>query len=186
MFFKKLFQNRNNDKEQKIIRYLKKTGYVLRIPGGSSRAGDHSAFGCIYRANTKLEVEILLVPYNPNITIERKYEEDKFQEVPEGTLALKISEQTGVKIYDPINIGTQIAWDRRYPVKTRRHYKYVFVTDKYDDSGAKVTPTTDGRIGIPIWVTLPKARKHICPQHRWILEKLEKYLVMESNSYFAD
>lgn len=182
MSFKFLSRACRGDKLTKKIKRLKEGGYILRVPGGSSRAGDHSAFGCIYRTTKHLEIEILLVPYNPQITIPREYEEDKFKEEPIGTLTLKVSEQTGLKIYEPKEIGHQNAHDKRFPAnKRRRHIKYVFVVDKYEDAGIKVTPTTDGRIGVPFWVTLSNAQKIVCPQHRWIINLAEDYLVKDFN-----
>lgn len=183
MTFKKFLSKAcKGDRLIKKIKLLGERGYILRVPGGSSRAGDHSAFGCIYRTNEELEIEILLVPYNPQIIIPREYEEDKFKEEPIGTLTLKVSEQTGLKIYEPKEIGHQSAHDRRFPAnKKRRHIKYVFVIDKYEDAGIKVTPTTDGRIEVPFWLTLSKAHKVICHQHRWIINLAEDYLSKDFN-----
>jgi hypothetical protein len=159
---------------------LKELGFILRIPGGSSRKGDHSSFVTIYRSNKDFEVEILVVPYNPTITIEKKYDEDEFDEVPEGSLALKVSEQTGVKIYDPIKIGYQEANNNRSEIKWEKHLKFVYATDKYDDSGIRVIGTTDGRIDPPQWIPINLLREYLCPQHQWMIVLIENHLISQT------
>ncbi|MBP6904740.1 MAG: hypothetical protein KBB91_01635 [Candidatus Pacebacteria bacterium] len=159
---------------------LKTAGFILRIPGGSSRKGDHSSFVAIYRSNKDFEIEVLVVPYNPTITIERKYDEDEFDEVPVGSLALKVSEQTGVKIYDPIRIGLQEAKNNRSEVRSEKHLKLLYITDKYDDSGIRVIGTTDGRLDPPEWVPINLLKKHLCPQHQWMIPIIENHLISQT------
>lgn len=170
-----LFQK---EKSQSIssLQKLKKQGYIFRIPGGSSRNADHSSFCFIYRAGETLEIEVLLVPYNPLITIERKYLDDEFDEVPEGTLHLKVSEQTGFKIYQPLKIQ-----EREFPntveqVKAEVHIKHVYATEFFDDTGKRTETTTDGRIAPPEWVPLSSLKKELCPQHKWMIRSFERHL----------
>lgn len=152
---------------------LKTLGFIFRIPGGSSRTGDHASYGLIVEYQNGIAY-LLVVPYNPSIRIDRKYEED-FEEEPKGNLELKVSEQTGVLVRRYHHIGNQEAKNNRLEVKAEKHIKHVFFVETFDDSNIRQDPTKDKRIDPPLW--LPEDFWHyICPQHQWMLGLLEKEL----------
>lgn len=146
-------------------------GFIFRIPGGSSRRGDHASFGLMLKYEQG-EAFLLVVPYNPSIRIHRKYEEE-FQEDPRGSLELKISEQTGVLVRRYREIGFQDAKNSREEVHAEKHIKHVFFVDTFDETNIRKEATPDKRIDPPLWI--PEELWHyICPQHQWILDLLRK------------
>ncbi len=164
------------------VKALLEAGYVFRIAGGSNKKGDESNFIAIHRLNQSFEVEVLCVPYNPNIKIDRKYEDIEFEETSEGALYLKVVEQTGVKISKPEKIFSRDFPNNRLEVKADVHWKNIYQTDKYDDSGIKTTPTSDGRIAPPVWIPTSRLFEIVCHQHQWIVEKIEKYIIKASEA----
>ena len=112
---------------KELLEHLKNEGFVFRLPGGSSRNGEHASLGVVYEYENG-HLHFLLVPYNPQVRIERKYEEI-FNEAPEGTLELKILEQTGVRIRGYEHIGIQEAKNNKEEVHAEKHIKHVFATE---------------------------------------------------------
>lgn len=161
---------------------LKEEGYVFRIVGGANKKGDESNFVSIERLNESLEVEVCCVPYKPDIKIKREYADDEFEETSEGALYLKVVEQTGIKIFKPKKIFSRDFPNNRLEVRAQVHWKNIYQTDKYDDSGIRTTATSDGRIAPPIWIPISLLHEVACPQHQWIVDEIEKNIIKASEA----
>lgn len=154
------------------LRALKDFGFVFRILGGAGRKGDNSSYGLLpgYKDG---EMYLKIIPYNPSILLERRYEEE-FAEDPKGILERKILEQTGIRLSEYHEIGEQIAKNNKIQVKSERHIKHVFLIDTYDDSNERGEPTSDKRLDPPLWVELELLKKYIFPGHLWMINLLEE------------
>jgi hypothetical protein len=147
-------------------------GFIFRIPGGSSRNGFHSSYSLIpYYENG--EVHLWVVPYNPNIKKERRYEET-FDEEPKGTLELKVLEQTGIRLSEYTEIGTQEAKNNKVEVSSDKHIKYVYLAEKYDESNIRNIASPDTRLDPPVLIEVERLKKYLCPQHQWMLVLFEE------------
>lgn len=157
--------------EGKLIT-LKDLGFVFRILGGSSRIGDHSSYGIIpgYKDG---DVYIKVIPYNPSVRLDRKYEEE-FDEEPRGTLELKILEQTGIRLFEYQKIGEQVAKNNKAQVRYEKHIKHVFLVETYDDSNERDEPSLDKRLDPPVWVELELLKKYIFEGHLWMIDLFER------------
>lgn len=159
----------NNIATQAKLDMLKDLGFVFRIPGGSSRTGSHSSYALIPRFSEG-DAQLLVVPYNPSVLFQRKYDEEEFDEDPKGALELKTLEQTGVRIPEYHLVGEQVAKNNRQEVKRDKHIKHVFYIDVYDDSNIRDVASPDKRLDPPLWVPVDLLEEYLCPQHKWILE----------------
>ena len=157
--------------ENKLEVLRRDFNFTFRIPGGSSRNGQHASLGIIYRFK-KGEIQILVIPYNPTIRVDRRYEEI-FDEMPEGTLELKILEQAGVRLGKYSLIGFQEAKNNNPEVKSEKHSKYVYSTDDYDDSNIRTVASPDKRLDPPRWVEIELLRRYLFPGHLWALDCFE-------------
>lgn len=157
------------------LKVLKDLGFIFRIPGGAGRKGTHTSLGIIPRYYNN-SIWILVVPYNPKIVIERRYEE-MFDEAPEGTLELKILEQTGVRVSEYDQIGMQEAKNNRVEVNALKHNKYLYYVSNFDDTNIRQEATPDKRIDPALWVEIELLKEYLCPQHQWCLTTFDHVIL---------
>ena len=162
--------------------------HEIRIPGGTSKDGNHAAYGLAYRYNKEIyEIEVLIVPYVSNWQREKekvKKEEDPlfvYPEAPQGTMVRKLADETGLIALSYYELDRKSIRDNRFVGEEVLHWKYAYAVENYDDSNLRTKVAFQGKSGVPFWVPLALLRLsgNLFEHHKWILDAFDKHLELQ-------
>lgn len=166
----------------KRIQRLIEKGYQIKLPGGTSRDGNHSSFASLLKKKRYNAIEgvyeysIVVIPYIPLPKGEKRKVDPRervYAETPEQTLEREILEETGISLAKAIytEAGINEFDDNREGHEGQKHRQAHFLCTYFDDSNMRDTfSLTEKNIGIPFVVDLDDdLEKYIASNHRWMI-----------------
>ncbi len=176
--------------KKRILKLIAK-GYLIKLPGGTSRDGNHSSFASLLRKEYvdggNYKYFITVIPYIPlNKGQSRPQSKEKvFSEIPEQTLEREILEETGISLAKAIyaQIGVHSFDDDRSTHKGQKHTQHHFLATYFDASNMRTTfSLTEKTIGIPFEVELDgELEAFIAPSHKWMIRDVRTYINYQPN-----
>lgn len=172
-----------------ILKLIAK-GWLIKLPGGTSRDGSHASFSSMIKKKyigKRYVWTIIVIPYKPKDERE-KWEDTKekvFPETFDQTLERETLEETGVSlakgIYTPI--GKQRFPDQRPDHENEWHTQVNFLVTEFDDSNMRKNFSPSERnIGIPIRIELDDdLEKLIASTHLWMIKDVRNHLCCQPN-----
>ena len=176
---------------KKRIQKLIAKGYLIKLPGGTSRDGNHSSFASLLRKEYvdggSYRYFITVIPYIPLAKgqVRPESKEKVFPEIPEQTLEREILEETGISLAKAIYtlIGTHSFDDDRPTHQGKKHTQNHFLCTYFDASNIRITfSETEKTIGIPFEVELDdELEAYIASSHKWMIRDVRDYINCQPN-----